>query len=78
MNFYFTYGYSESQVFKGGWTKVMAPNEEIAIREYLKFHPLVDGLIPCAFIYNEEQMKETGMLRDGNLGYRCHEAIYVK
>ena len=72
----FTYG-SEGQPFVGGWTEVMAPDEETAVRIFEAFHPPVRGnLIPCASIYTLDEFKETKMVM-GNLGARCHESIIV-
>jgi len=73
----FTYG-SEGQAFQGGWTEVVAPDEETAIRAFLVFHPAENGLIPCAAIYTLDEFKTTCMAGPkGNLGARCHESIIV-
>lgn len=71
----FTYG-SEGQPFQGGWTEVVAPDRETAIRTFLVYHPLKDGFLPCCSIYTLEEFNKTKMVT-GNLGARCHEYIMV-
>lgn len=75
--FVFTYGCSDEQPFVGGWTEVMAPDEETAVRIFEVYHPPVHGdLIPCSSIYTLDEFKATRMVTS-NLGARCHENIIV-
>lgn len=75
----FTYGCGDEQPFVGGWTEVVAPDEETAIRIFEAFHPPVHGnLIPCSSIYTLDEFETTKMAGPkGNLGARCHENIIV-
>ena len=73
--FIFTYG-SKGQPFEGGWTEVLAPDKETAIRTFEVFHPRRDGFLPCCSVYSLEEFKQTSMVT-GNLGARCHEHIMV-
>jgi hypothetical protein len=75
-NFYFTYGTSRTQPFCGGWTKVIAADQDSAIELYEKKHPRTEnGLLNCAGVYPEYYFKATRMYKDGNFGFRCHEEI---
>ena len=72
--FYFTYG-SEGHPFYGGWTEVIAPNENIARGLFSLIHPNENGFLPCSSVYSEEAFKRTTMFKNGNRGYFCHERI---
>lgn len=64
--FYFTYGL-EGYPFQGGWTTVIADNEETAIGIYRVYHPdRTPGILNCASIYSEEQFKKTNMYKNRN------------
>lgn len=76
--FYFTYGSGgSSQAFTGGWTEVEAENIVTAQRAYAVFHKPVDGVLPYAFSYGEDEFRKTGMLARGNYGVKCHERITI-
>lgn len=75
--FYFTYG-SEGHPYVGGWTEIIAPDEEIARGVFRGIHPNPDSdLLKCSSVYSEEQFKQTSMYRNGNMGAYCHEEITV-
>lgn len=75
--FYFTYG-TCGQPFRGGWTKITAPNAETACAVFRAIHPKKDSnLLNCCSVYTEEQLKETEMYSNGNFGCFCHETITV-
>lgn len=73
----FTYGsYSLRHPFQGGWTEVVAESQQEALRIFTDRHPLVDGLVPCARIYTEDEFKETVMYKSGkNFGKGCVERL---
>ena len=76
--FYFTYGQSDRQPFKGGWTEVEAANAEDACRAFRLVHPdRTPGILNCAGIYTEEQFRNTAMHNDhrGNFDRFCVERI---
>lgn len=79
--YYFTYGDDPEQPFCGGWTEVMAHNEEEAVRIFRAKHPdknrdeLDEGLINCSFIYHEDDFKKSAMFKYGNRGFWCHECL---
>lgn len=76
--FYFTYG-TEGQPFYGGWTKIIAPNREIACKVFRAFHPdRTDGLLNCCDVYDYEHFRKTEMAQRGNFGHRCHEVISLQ
>jgi hypothetical protein len=76
--FYFTYGSDEKYPFYGGWTLVNAFDIESAIAIFQIFHPdITPNIINCAFIYDEDEFNKTDFLKKGNLGYYCHEEIYI-
>lgn len=76
MNFYFTYGTDPQFPFKNGWTLVVADNARRAAAAFREYHPDEnDGVLNCAFVYDQEGMEKTGMLTEGNGGEFCHECI---
>lgn len=78
-NFYFTYGLSEKQPFKGGWTKISAPNKHLACEIFRAYHPdRTPGILNCADVYDESQFQKTTMFQNGeNIGAGCRETIEV-
>lgn len=79
MKFFFTYGAdSDKQVFKGGWSEVIAPDTHMAIELYRVVHPFTDT-IPCAFVYDEKEFSKTLMWKNkDNFGHGCREVIELK
>jgi len=76
MKFYYTYGSnSPTQAYKGGWTEVEAYDREEADRKFLRIHPSVDGFLPCAGVYYEDEFKANPMYTKGNFGKFCIEMI---
>ena len=76
MNFYFTYGSDPQYPFNGGYTIVVADSKKRAAAVFRLYHPDVhEGILNCAFVYDQESMERTGMLEDGNGGAYCHEYI---
>lgn len=76
--FYFTYGTSEYMDFQGGWTEVIAKDENSAVNIFKAYHPNPNDefLINCASVYTEEQFKRTNMYKiNDNLGAACQETI---
>lgn len=73
---YFTYGTSERMPFKGGWSIVEGETYEQCLALYKLVHKQPDpDCINCAFIYTEEEFKETIMYKEGNLGHKTWEII---
>ena len=73
--FYFTYGTSESFPFSKGWTEVIAPDKDTAIKLFNILHKPRFDCTNASFIYSEEEFKETSMFKEGNLGKFCRERI---
>lgn len=75
--FYFTYG-TEGYPFYGGWTEVDAPDIHIACALFRAVHPdTTQGILNCAMVYSEDEIKKTRMFTQGNFGYFAHETIKV-
>ena len=75
--YYFTYG-SEGHPFYGGWTEIVAPDEDVAREVFRIFHPNgPDGFMSCSDVYEEEWFKSTKEFKAGNFGHRCYERISV-
>ena len=71
---YFTYG-TDGQPYRGGWTKVEAPNYGAACAAFRAYHPdKTEGLLNCSSVYDEDNFKQTEMYRSG----RCHEVITLR
>lgn len=63
----------------GGWTEVEAPDSHAACAAFRAYHPdKTEGLVNCSSIYDEEKFKLTGMYRESNFGFRCHEIITLR
>lgn len=81
--FYFTYG-TEDYPFYGGWSEVIAENEDQARSLFQLVHPnkVVEGhssgCLNCAFVYDEVTFKATNMPVKGNLEKFCYEVISIK
>ena len=75
--FYFTFGTSSTQPFKGGWAEVYATDIEEAVEKFNnKFPPIEDGTVRCAFIYPKERFVDTIMYKNkSNLGHGCQIVI---
>lgn len=78
MKFYFTYGDAPKYPFHGGWTLVIAEDRRKAVAAFRAYHADDEtGALNCAFVYDQEEMKKTGMLVNGNEGRYCHECIIL-
>ena len=76
MKYYFTYGQNETQPFMGGWTVVHANSYAEAIDKFNTIHPMTKGgFINCAFVYDENEFKQTKMYTNGNFGKFEQEVI---
>ena len=76
--YYFTLGTNEGFPFHGGWVEVVAHDLDEAIERYAKFFPPreLNGFVNCAFMYPEEQFKDTSMAKRGeNMGHGCWAVI---
>lgn len=78
-NFYATYG-CEGQPYVGGWTKIEAPDFNMACEAFRLFHPDVhEGLLNCCSVYTEAQFMKTCMGINGtNIGVGCQETIILR
>lgn len=75
-NFFFTYGFWKGYPFQNGWTVVRAPDRKIAVAVFRLYHPdSTPGIVNCADIYTEEQIKNTKMWENGNGGKFEREII---
>ena len=59
-NYYFTFGSDERFPFQHGCVQVVASNRSEAVNIFNAKYPPRDkqGLVNCAFIYDEEEFKE--------------------
>ena len=74
--FYFIFGCSESFPYKDGYLIVYAGSRSDAIRAFRKKHPDKEpNCINCAFIYTEEQWKQTNMCQLDR--FPCYETLYA-
>ena len=75
--YYFTYGIDDKYPFKGGWTEVSAPTEQLAVLIFTMMHPKPKNksLYNAAAMYNEKAFNRTDMSKNGNHGQYCHETI---
>ena len=74
--YYYTYSSDGEQPFIGGWTEVEAVNHQAANKLFRIVHPdKTPGILNCAFVYTEEQFKQTGMYMCGNFDRFCVERL---
>lgn len=66
--------------FRGGWTEVIADTKEQAIALFNIVHkPRTSNIVNCAFIYTEDEFKNTTMYEIGNnLGQGLKEILKVE
>lgn len=75
-NYYFTFGSSPSFPYQNGWVMIQAPNKQAAIQIFNAYYPPKSECVNCAFIYTEEEFKQTIMYKQNeNLGAGCHYII---
>lgn len=76
--FYFTYAQT-GHPFAGGWTEIEAPDMSTACTLFRRYHPdKTEGLLNCAFVYEESEFMKTPMYKESNFGEKCHEKITVE
>ena len=76
--FYFTYGRNPAFPFTDGWTEIEAPDQHTAAKLFREIHPDrlgSEGVLNCAFVYEEDYFKNTKMYQDSNFGGHCHERL---
>lgn len=73
--FRFSFGTSEHFPFHGGWVEVLAPNRMEACEMFSSHYPKRDGLINCAFVYDEREWRQAGMDGETAPGHVCHQVI---
>lgn len=76
--FYFTYGRNPAFPFTDGWTEIEAPDQNTASELFREIHPDrlgSEGVLNCAFVYEEDSFKNTKMYQDSNFGGHCHERL---
>ena len=74
--YYYTYGTDGEYPFIGGWTEVEAVSRQAANRLFRMVHPdKTPGILNCAFVYTEEQFKQTSMYMCGNFDRFCVERL---
>lgn len=78
--FYFTFGSSPTFPFENGWITINADCKSDACKYFTELYPNPKDkdIINCAFIYSEDEFKETIMYENGNLGAGCHKEYTVK
>ncbi|MFV0364134.1 MAG: hypothetical protein ACK5LL_13775 [Suipraeoptans sp.] len=74
--FYFTFGTDSNYPFSRGWVEVQAKDRKSAVEIFRSYYPdRWENIVNCADIYSSEQMHETDMLQNGNLGLMCHKVL---
>ena len=73
--FYFSFGTSEHFPHQMGWVEVRAKDRMEACEMFSSHYPKHDGLINCAFVYDEREWRRAGMDRENALGHVCHQTI---
>ena len=78
--FYFTFGSSPTFPFENGWIIINADCKNDACKYFMNLYPNPRNpdIINCAFIYSEDEFKDTIMYENGNLGAGCHKEYTVK
>lgn len=75
---YVTFG-TNGQIYDGGWIRINAENREEAIEKMIERYGEENfnehGLYRFAFMYTEEEFKETEMYQNGNMGVYEHEYL---
>ena len=74
--FYFTFGSSTTFPYQNGWIIINADDLSSACDYFRKMfpNPRNKDIVNCAFIYSEEEFKETIMYKyNSNLGANCHD-----
>ncbi len=74
-NYYFTFGSSSTYPFQDGWITIKAPDMHLASEMFKSTYPnpYDEDMLNCAFVYSEEEFKETEMYKQqSNRGYDCH------
>lgn len=76
--YFFLYADSKRYPYKAGWTRVLAPNLNIAHKLFSAFHPEeIEGLTNCAAVYDGDSFRQTNIFTTGNYGEYEHETITV-
>ena len=74
--YFFLYADNKWFPYRAGWTRVMAPDFNIAEAVFNAFHPgTVDGLTNCATVCEGELFRKTNIFTTGNYGEYEHETI---
>jgi len=75
--YYYTFGSDPAFPYCGGWVEVYANSWEESHEKFRTKYPDRpgrEGVINCAFFYDQEMWGQSGMA-NGNLGGFCHEVI---
>lgn len=60
--YFFLYADSPRYPYKAGWTRVLAPNLDIAHKLFNAFHPAeIEGLTNCAAVYDGDTFRQTNI-----------------
>lgn len=74
--YFFLYADSPRYPYKAGWTRVLAPNLDIAHKLFNAFHPAeIEGLTNCAAVYDGDTFRQTSIFSTGNYGEYEHETL---
>ena len=74
--YFFLYADSSRYPYKAGWTRVLAPNLDIAHKLFNAFHPAeIEGLTNCAAVYDGDTFRQTSIFSTGNYGEYEHETL---
>lgn len=75
--YYYTFGTDSAFPYCGGWVEVYASSWEESHEKFRAKYPDRpgrEGVINCAFFYDQERWEQSGMA-NGNLGGLCQEVI---
>lgn len=78
INYYFSFGTNECFPYQGGYVLVKAHSKQEAVEKYRKKYPDVEeGIINCAFIYNQFRWDEAHEKMPEYIQRKeiCHEVI---
>ena len=74
--YFFLYADSPRYPYKSGWTRILAPDLNIAHKVFSAFHPEeIEGLTNCAAVYDGDSFRRTSIFTTGNYGEYEHETI---
>ena len=76
---FFTFGTYLGFPFQRGWVEIEAPTREQAVQVFRAYWPdRTPGTVNCAFIYSEDEFKETRMYKGEYPEEHCHAKVFYE